>query len=40
VRGGSFYDQPQNVRAAKRDHDSPENYQDNLGFRPARTLTP
>lgn len=38
LRGGSWYDDPVNVRAAVRLRDSPDYRGDALGFRLARTL--
>ena len=38
LRGGSWYDAPQYVRAARRDSGKPAKRYDNFGFRVARTL--
>ncbi len=38
VRGGSWHDEPQDVRAAYRDAVSPSDASDDLGFRPARNI--
>ena len=40
LRGGSWYDDPRNLRAALRDWYGTVNRYDYLGFRVARTLTP
>ncbi len=40
VRGGSWYFEPQLLRAAYRDRDSTVDRNNNLGFRVGRTLTP
>ncbi len=36
IRGGSFDNQPRNLRSANRDDDQPENRDNNLGFRCVR----
>jgi hypothetical protein len=33
LRGGSWINDPQNLRAANRNHNSPDNRNDNVGFR-------
>ena len=38
VRGGSWSDNPQNLRSANRDRDEPDDRYNDFGFRPARTL--
>jgi formylglycine-generating enzyme required for sulfatase activity len=40
VRGGSWIDNPRNLRSAIRNGGEPDNRNYGLGFRPARTLTP
>ncbi|MEI8393825.1 MAG: formylglycine-generating enzyme family protein [Rhodospirillaceae bacterium] len=40
IRGGSWVDQPRNVRAAQRDRDTPGMRSVFLGFRIARNITP
>jgi len=36
IRGGSWNNEPRNVRAANRNRNAPENRNNNLGFRAAR----
>jgi hypothetical protein len=36
IRGGSWNNEPRNVRAAYRNRNAPENRNNNLGFRAAR----
>jgi hypothetical protein len=38
VRGGSWNNDPRNLRSAVRNRNEPDNRNDNLGFRPASTL--
>jgi formylglycine-generating enzyme required for sulfatase activity len=37
LRGGSWFDEPQNVRSATRIRHAPDNRNNNIGFRLART---
>jgi Sulfatase-modifying factor enzyme 1 len=39
IRGGSWNDEAQNVRAAYRNHNEPSNRNNNLGFRCAELTT-
>jgi formylglycine-generating enzyme required for sulfatase activity len=40
MRGGSFIDRAVNLRSADRHWYAPEDHTSNVGFRPARTITP
>jgi formylglycine-generating enzyme required for sulfatase activity len=39
VRGGSWNNNQRNVRAAYRNHNEPDNANDNIGFRCARSIS-
>jgi formylglycine-generating enzyme required for sulfatase activity len=40
LRGGSWNNNPQNLRSANRNHNPPGNRNNNVGFRLARTAPP
>jgi hypothetical protein len=40
LRGGSWNNQPNNVRVSNRNHNQPENRNDNIGFRCVRDVKP
>ncbi|HDP99665.1 MAG TPA: hypothetical protein ENN22_10860 [bacterium] len=40
MRGGSWNNKPNNVRAANRDNNNPTKRNNNIGFRCANTFTP
>ncbi len=40
IRGGSWNNNPQNLRSAYRNNDRPENRNDNVGFRLVSTMFP
>ena len=40
MRGGSWNNDTNNVRAANRNRNTPDNRNDNVGFRCARSLSP
>ena len=40
LRGGSWNNKPRNVRSANRNNNTPDNRNNNIGFRPAQAQQP
>jgi len=38
LRGGSWNNNPQNLRSANRNNNTPDNRNNNIGFRPAQLI--